>query len=193
MNKEAANDFRKYGYAKTILKEIIKKCVKFGDFTLSSGKKSDFYVNCKEIMLSLDFMHYFSMYVREEFKEVNYGEPNFCSHAIGMTSGADPMICALIALNYFSGSFVRKQQKEHGMKSRIDGKFEKGTRCLVVDDVLTTGNSIIEVDKVAIDAGLVPRIVLVLVDRQENDAKKRVVEETGLNVVSIFKRDDFIK
>lgn len=175
------------GYEKIILKEILKECVQFGDFTLSSGKKSDFYIDCRKVTLTSKFMYFLGMYQCWSNKPAFHYDT-----VIGMISGACPIVSALVAHNNYNGLFVRKQQKEHGMKKRIEGKFEIGEKCLIVDDVLTTGTSIIEVNKVAVEAGLVPKHVLVLVDRQENNTVKRIIEETGLNVTSIFTKGDFI-
>ncbi|MDX1958090.1 MAG: orotate phosphoribosyltransferase, partial [Leptospiraceae bacterium] len=116
------------------------------EFTLASGKKSNHYFNCKEILLYPDRLDKLARYVTEVFIP-NLGiEPEAIG---GLTLGADP-ISYSVALSYYRQKkvvyplIVRKESKDHGTKKEIEGNLSSVSSCLVVDDVITTGGSTIK-------------------------------------------------
>src|SRR3989339_807424 len=127
-----------------IMKEQLKKllkatgAVKFGEFTLSSGKKSDFYVDCRKVTLHPQGAKLIGKIILEKIKGLKIDAVG------GMTMGADPIIGAVITLSDLPGFIVRKKAKEHGTKQKIEGIIEKGFNVLIVEDVATTGASALE-------------------------------------------------
>jgi len=123
--------------ARTQLLDAFKsRAFSFGDFTLASGKKSSYYVNSKRAIFNGDVVNLLSEVLWEMTKELQIDA------AGGLEVGAIPM-AAVLAQRYamhgkpLEGFFVRKQQKEHGAKQRVEGVLNPGMRVVVLDDVLT--------------------------------------------------------
>jgi len=140
------------------------------DIVLSSGKRSDFYVNGKQITLHPEGLFLLSLVLLDELDEF----PEVTAIG-GLTLGADPIAAGVCSLSHLTGRplsafLVRKQPKGHGTGSRIEGTLEPGQKVAIVEDTLTTGAS----SQVAIDAvreiGAEPVVVLTMVDRQDSDA-----------------------
>lgn len=135
-------------------------------FTLVSGKTSCYYFNCKTTSLDPEGMYLIGhtlFHLLRDAEETAAG---------GLTLGADPIANALSLISYQEGrpikSFiVRKETKDHGTKSSIEGNIEPGERVIVIDDVITTGGSTITAIERVREAGLVTDRAVVLVDREE--------------------------
>ena len=178
-----------------LLKILIEKSVRRGDFTLASGAKSDLYVNCKKTALDPAAALLIGA-VGWDLVKRTAAELNVQVDAIGgLTMGADPVSLSIgiaaqldapgTALQTFT---VRKAAKEHGTKKRIEGNFSEGDVVVVVDDVVTTGGSTIQaIDAVEAEGGKVA-FVIALVDRQEGGREN--IERKGHRVVSFFTRAD---
>ncbi len=149
--------------AKAELLDLLKKqqAFKFGDFTLSSGKKSDFYVDCRKVTLHPLGAKLIGRLVLDKIKGVKVDAVG------GMTMGADPIIGAVITLGDIPGFIVRKKAKEHGTKQRIEGILQPGWNVLIVEDVATTGGSALEAIQAAEEAGAKVVKVISVVDREE--------------------------
>ena len=159
---------------------------------LSSGKESDFYIDCKKTALLAEghFLvgHLFFASIREHAAAaVGVG---------GITMGADPLASAVALISHEQGYalhafYVRKEPKGHGTGQRIEGlgAFEKGAKVAIVEDVITTGASTIKAIERARAEGLDPIGVFALVDREEGG--KDAVEKTGVKVYALFARRDF--
>jgi orotate phosphoribosyltransferase len=87
---------------------------------------------------------------------------------------------------------VRKQAKDHGLGKLIEGAFQQGDRAVIVDDVLTSGGSLLKAVAAARTAGLTVTHALVIVDRNEQDGKKKV-EQEGLTLLSLLTIDDLMR
>jgi orotate phosphoribosyltransferase len=135
--------------------------VKTGEFTLSSGKKSDFYVDCRKVTLHPQGAKLIGKLVLEKIKGIKIDAVG------GMTLGADPIIGAVVTLGDIPGFIVRKKAKEHGTKQRIEGLIQPGWRVLIVEDVATTGGSALEAIAAAEEAGAKVVKVISVVDREE--------------------------
>lgn len=140
-------------------------------FELASGHRSDEYLDCKTALSRPDVLRVVSRMVLERRR-------HHVAAVGGLSMGADPIaIGASLAsaerlqLRWFS---VRKEAKQYGDKGRIIGAVDVGTCVMVVDDVLTTGDSTIQAIEQCRHAGLVVGQVLVMVDRQEFGALARV-------------------
>ena len=176
-------------HRKTLLELLKERAYKHGQFTLSSGKESEHYVNCKPVTLSCEGNALLShLMIKEiEDKAVAVG---------GLTLGADPLVCGVAQRAYYSGNrhvdalIVRKNPKEYGTKEVIEGnKPPKGSIVTVLEDVTTTGSSAIKAVNVLRDAGYVVNRVVAIVDRCEDH---KVWEDNKLEFVSLFKLDDIV-
>ena len=144
-----------------------------GDFTLASGKKSSFYFDSKRTTLLSDGAW---LTAREILRLIR--ENRIEAEAIGgLTLGADPIVCPVAALSHTEGPrlrafIVRKEAKEHGTGRRIEGNLPKGSRVIIVDDVVTTAGSTLKAIEAAEVEGHTVVAVICLVDREEGGAAK---------------------
>ncbi len=155
---------------RTLLRE---HSLKFGDFTLTSGKKSRFYFDSNQTTLRPEGSY---LTAAEVLKTLS--ENGVKARAIGgMTLGADPIVCPAAALSHLEGPplaafIVRKEAKGHGAGNRIEGLPERGTPVVIVDDVVTTAGSTLKAIEAAEEAGLHVVAVVCLVDREEGGTEK---------------------
>ena len=179
----------------TMLKE---SAYKKGDFTLSSGKQSEHYINCKPVTLSGRGLAITSAMLVECVEDDSVA-------VAGLTLGADPLVSgvALVsALNKgsLSGLIVRKEPKGHGTQAWIEGPLpEKGSKITVLEDVVTTGSSAIKAVEKLRDAGYVVNRIVSIIDRQEDcDAcgigqADTAFKEAGLEFYSLFNLEEITK
>src|SRR4051794_13451486 len=147
------------------LLELFKsRAVAFGDFTLASGKKSTYYINSKKVLFHGEAIALLGDQLYEATKDLEF-------QAIGgLEVGAIPMATAAVlrfqqAGRTLEGFFVRKQAKGHGSQERVEGRVNAGDRVVIVDDVLTTGESVVQaIEAVEAGGGKVLRVVCI-VDR----------------------------
>ncbi len=172
------------------LLELLKKdAYKRGEYTLSSGKKSEHYVNCKPVTLSGRGLTLASLLM---LKEIN------TSYVGGLTLGADPLVSGVSLVSaldgrIINGLIVRKQAKGHGTQAWIEGLLPpEGTKVTVLEDVITTGGSAIKAATRLRDAGYVVDRVISIIDRQENNEANEFMESSDLKLVSLFSLEDII-
>ncbi|PIE74757.1 MAG: orotate phosphoribosyltransferase [Deltaproteobacteria bacterium] len=155
---------------KARLIELLKKySVKYStekEFLLASGKKSRFYINCKQTILRAEGLYLTGNLVLNEIKELEIDAVG------GLTFGADPVAMATAfasasqknPVNAFS---IRKEKKDHGISRWIEGSVKKGGKAVIIDDVATTGGSAIKAIERAKSEGLDIVGAVILVDREE--------------------------
>ena len=125
-------------------KIILERSFKYSDdppFTLASGRRSNFYFNCKPTTLDPEGMNLIGEVVFEMLKDAPV------TAAGGLTLGADPIANALAVISFQRGKpiksfIVRKDIKDHGTKSAIEGNVVAGERVVILDDVITTGSTL---------------------------------------------------
>jgi len=142
-----------------------KEAVKFGDFTLSSGKKSDFYVDCRKITLHPQGARLIAQIILEKIKGSKVDAIG------GLTLGADPITSSVVALSDIPGFIVRKKEKEHGTRQKIEGIIESGFNVVIVEDVATTGASALQAIEAVEAVGAKVVKVIAVVDREEGAAE----------------------
>lgn len=149
------------------LKKLLKEtgAVKTGDFTLSSGKKSNFYVDCRKVTLHPQGAKLIAKIILEKIKGLKVDAIG------GLTLGADPITSAVVTLSSIPGFIVRKKVKEHGTQQKIEGLIESGWNVVIVEDVATTGASALQAIEAAEAAGAKVVKVIAVVDREEGAAK----------------------
>ncbi|MBP5232672.1 MAG: orotate phosphoribosyltransferase [Planctomycetes bacterium] len=161
-----------------------------GDFTLASGKKSDFYINGKTTTLRPEALNLAARIFIDEIRK------SPATRVGGMTLGADALIGAIVALSFdagvpYTGFIVRKEPKGHGTGQWIEGpELKAGDKVAIIEDVVTTGGSSLQ----AIDRVLetCPGVVIVgvyaLVDRQ--DGGREALAARGYPLFSVFTKDE---
>ena len=166
------------------LLELLKKdAYKKGEFTLSSGKTSEHYVNCKPVTLSGRGLTLASLSM---LQHVN------TPVVAGLTLGADPLVSGVSLVSALdrrlvNGLIVRKEAKGHGTQAWIEGPLPKeGTKITVLEDVITTGGSAIKAVKRLRDAGYEVNKVVSIVDRQDDGEADTAMKLAGLELVSLF-------
>ena len=168
-----------------LLKMIKEKCYRKGDYTLSSGKKSEHYVNCKPVTLTGRGLTLAAMMLLEHVET---------KVVAGLTLGADPLVsgvavCSALDMRLVDALIVRKEPKGHGTGAWIEGpEFPEGTKVTVLEDVVTTGGSSIKAVEKLRDAGYVVERVVTVVDRQEGG--KDAMIDAGLELCSLFTIED---
>jgi orotate phosphoribosyltransferase len=159
--------------------------------TLSTGRVSNFYFNCKPVTLSSDG----ASLVADAFLDRLKLLPEPVSAVGGRTIGADPIVGAMMmrALERgqsLEGFYVREKQKAHGTKELIANAPPAGSRVVVVDDVVTTGGSVLEAVDAAVAAGCTVVGVITLVDRQEEGGAEKIRARVP-HYFALYTRQDF--
>lgn len=163
--------------------------LKYGDFTLSSGKRSPYYIDARLTTMSAAGLRAVGKAGCAAIAHANWD----ASLVGGLTLGADPVAYAIAResletdrpLDAFT---VRKEVKAHGTGRLIEGCFTKGGRVVVVEDVITTGRSALRAIAAVEQAGGQVAGVLAVVDRQE--AGRETIEKAGFEVVSLVTLED---
>ena len=161
-----------------------------GGFRLASGAVSPYYVDCRALMAHPAPRQLVARLAVETIHDL----PIDCVG--GLEIGAIAIATAISDEGYRSTPkrewrtfVVRKQTKDHGLGKLIEGAIHTGERALIVDDVLTSGGSVIKAIAAAREAGLIVSHALVIVDRQEQNGRARV-EELGVAVFSLLTVQD---
>jgi orotate phosphoribosyltransferase len=160
---------------------------------LSSGKESDFYIDCKQTSLTAEG-HF--LIGRLFFALVRQHAPDVVA-AGGLTLGADPLASALSLFSYLAGSplaafIVRKEPKGHGTGQWMEGRAQlpDGAEVAILEDVVTTGASTLKAIERVQSEGLSVRAAFALVDRL--DGGREAIEAAGHTLHTLFTRRDFI-
>ena len=180
---------RSDGLKQELLGLLKSHAYKKGDYTLSSGRKSEHYVNCKPVTLSSRGLTLSSVMLLEAVEKESVA-------VAGLTLGADPLVsgvaivCGLDKIKV-DALIVRKEAKGHGTQAYIEGKLpEKGAKITVLEDVITTGGSAIQAVKRLRDAGYTVNRIAAIVDRQVDGEADAAMKEADLELVSIFTLGD---
>lgn len=172
-----------------LLELLIKFAYKKGEVKLSSGKISNFYVDCRVVTLSAEGAYLCGKIIFDMIKDDGIAAIG------GPTIGADPLVGAIATASFQNNQpintfIVRKLAKAHGMGRQIEGPaIAKGAKVILIDDVATSGGSLIEALDILRQEGLVVDKAIVLIDRQEG--AKEALAEKNCKLVSIFSRADF--
>ncbi|HKV05344.1 MAG TPA: orotate phosphoribosyltransferase [Candidatus Acidoferrales bacterium] len=149
------------------------KSIKRGDFTLASGKKSNYYLDCRLTTLDPEGARLTGYCVLEKLDELGV-KPDAIG---GLSMGADPVVSAAIVISAIEkrplqGFLVRKEAKGHGRQRQIEGlENPRGKKVVIVDDVCTTGGSTLEAIDAAEREGCEVLAVISLVDREEGGSE----------------------
>ncbi len=178
-SKEACKD--------KLLDLLAANAYKHGDFILSSGKKSNHYVNCKPVTLSGVGLSLTSNLLLSHVEEDSVA-------VSGLTLGADPLVSgvAITAFNLdreLEALIIRKEAKGHGTSAWIEGpSIPDGSLVTVLEDVVTTGASSLKAVFRLRDAGYSVNRIVSIVDRNEGGAQ--MIEKNGIELISLFSIDE---
>jgi orotate phosphoribosyltransferase len=163
-----------------------------GGFKLASGSTSPFYVDCRVLMAHPDARHLVAQLAFEKLHALQFESIG------GLEIGAIAIATAISDYGFTATPrrewrtfVVRKQPKDHGLGKLIEGAARAGDHAVIVDDVLTSGGSLIKAVKASREAGLKVDHALVIVDRKEQDGRARV-EEQGLILHRLLTIDDLL-
>ena len=156
------------GAREQLLKLLAANSFRLGDFTLSSGIKSDYYIDCRTTTLHAHGAELTGRVFLDLFRAQGWTP----AAVGGLTMGADPIVVSVSVISAQQGApvhgfLVRKAEKAHGMGRRIEGFQEKGANVVIVDDVCTTGSSTINAIEAAREFGFNIVGVACLVEREE--------------------------
>jgi orotate phosphoribosyltransferase len=173
------------------LLELIKQeALSIKPIILSSGKKSDYYIDCRLITMHPEGAALIADIFFDMLKDKKIDALG------GLTMGADPIAGAFAAVSFQRGRpiptfIVRKEQKKHGTQKLVEGPLKTGMKVAIVDDVATSGGSLLAAIKGVEESGCSVAAVMVVVDRMEGGAE--ALAEKGHVLESIFTRDDLLR
>jgi orotate phosphoribosyltransferase len=167
-----------------LLQMLARKSFRLGEFKLSSGATSDYYIDCRTTTLDARGAQLVGQVFIDEMRRQGWH-----ADAIGgLTMGADPIVVAAAVMSgTLHGFLVRKAEKQHGTGQRIEGYREKGARVVIVDDVCTTGGSTVQAIEAAREFGFKIAGVICLVEREEAEGRPNVEKAAApAPFISIF-------
>ena len=164
-------------------KEFFLECyklgiIKFGRFTLKSGIESPFYVDLRPLASDPKILKNLANYLLDMLPLDNF------DLICGVPYAALPMATAMSLESYIPLIMKRKEAKQHGTKKLIEGIFTKGQNCLLVEDVITSGKSLLETIPEIENEGITVSDIVVVLDRQQGG--KELLESKGYNVHTLF-------
>ncbi len=161
---------------------------RLGEFKLSSGGTSDYYIDCRTTTLDARG----AQLVGEVFLDEMRGQGWHADAIGGLTLGADPIVVAVaVTSGTLHGFLVRKAEKQHGTGQRIEGFREKGARVVIVDDVCTTGSSTVQAIEAAREFGFKVAGAMCLVEREDAHGRPSVERAAApASFISVFTAND---
>jgi len=168
-------------YAQQLLSLLARTSFRLGQFKLSSGGTSDYYIDCRTTTLHAEGGRLTGQAILE-LLEANQIDAEAVG---GLTMGADPIVSNVATASAWRaqttpsapllhGFLVRKAEKAHGTGRRIEGFCREGARVVIVDDVCTTGGSTINAIEAAQEAGMIVAAVVCIVEREEANGRPAV-------------------
>lgn len=163
---------------------LLERSVRRGDFTLASGERSDYYIDCRLTTMSAAGM---VLVGRAGLAAIT--ARGWAATAVGgLTMGADPVAYAIAAASFgtdrvLDAFSVRKEPKAHGTRRRIEGNFPAGSPVIVIEDVITSGGSALQAVAAVRDEGGEVAGVLAVVDREQGG--RSMIEAAGFEVVCL--------
>lgn len=172
---------------------LLEKSYRKGTFTLTSGKTSDFYIDGKQTTLDAEGAYLCGKLIFELIRH----EDETIQAIGGMTLGADPLVSAVSIVSFLEKApipafIVRKEAKGHGTESYIEGlkNMPEGCRVALVEDVVTTGGTLLKVIDRVEAAGFTVGLVITVVERQEGGTEALAAK--GYQLKSLFTREELL-
>ena len=184
-------------FKRRLAKILVERSYKEGDFLLASGRRSDYYFDCRVTALHAEGSELIGNLFFEAVSEIiASGTP--VKGVGGMTMGADPLVAATTVVSSqkgqpLNGLLVRKESKGHGTNQFVEGlaNFEAGDPVVVLEDVVTTGGSLLKACQRIESAGLKIVAVCCILDREEGGREK--LKEAGYELKALFTRRELLE
>lgn len=177
---------------KRLARLLVEKSYREGDFTLASGRKSDYYFDCRVTALHPEG----SWLIGTLFNMLLAQVP--VKGVGGMTLGADPLVSSITVISHeigrpLAGLLVRKEAKGHGTGQFVEGlgNFQPGDPVAMVEDVVTTGGSLLKACTRVRDAGLRIMTVCAILDREEGG--RAMLQDAGFELRALFTRGELLQ
>ena len=172
---------------KRLAELLLEKSYREGEFLLTSGRKSDYYFDCKPTALYPEGAYVLGQLFCDMLEGLDVAGVG------GMTLGADPLVCAVTVVSFVRGRplpgfIVRKESKGHGTNQYLEGlgNFRPGDKVAMLEDVVTTGGTLLKACDRVRQAGLDIATVLAVLDRQEGGREN--LAQAGYELKAIFTR-----
>ncbi|UTF49934.1 orotate phosphoribosyltransferase [Desulfomicrobium sp. ZS1] len=172
---------------------LIEKSYLEGDFTLTSGKKSDYYFDCKHTALHPEG----AWLIGKLFLDMIRAKGGVTGVG-GMTLGADPLVSSVTVVSHLEGYplpgfIIRKQSKGHGTNQYLEGlkNFEPGQSVCLLEDVITTGGTLLTAVERVRDQGLNIACIMGVLDREQGGREN--LEKAGFDLQTIFTRKELLE
>jgi len=171
------------------ISKALEECgaLQFGEFTLASGAKSDYYINIKKASTNPRVLYLISQLMAERMQKENIRPDRIA----GIVLGSIPLAAALSMATGIPYVMVRKEQKDHGTKELIEGDLNPGDKVLVVEDVITTAGSSVKAIATLRENGAVVTDILSVVDREGGG--KENLAGIGVSLMSLVKGSEIAK
>ena len=170
-----------------LIELVHQHALQFGDFTLASGKKASYYLDCRKLTLDSEAANVIAQGILETLAD------DLPDAVGGMAIGADPITAAVITCSWqqknpLKGFIVRKEAKQHGTGQQVEGPIQPGQRAVMMEDVITTGGSSLRAIQHARDFGLLVDRIVAIVDRGDDSAA--IFEKVGVKFHSLLHVSD---
>jgi len=182
----------------SLLEKLRTRSVFQGDFTLASGGKSKYYIDCRLTTLDPEGAWLVGQTMHDLILKEQAARGLDIQAIGGLTMGADPIALAIGMYSHFARDAnalqvfcVRKAPKAHGQTKLIEGNFKKGDSVVVIEDVITRGESALAAIKAVEQEGGKVQFVAALVDREEGGRQK--IEAMGYHVVAVFRKGELVE
>ena len=171
------------------LSEALKSCgaLQFGEFTLASGAKSDYYIDIKKASTNPEVLRLIARLMAQKMRD----EGIQADRIAGGVLGSVPLATALALETGIPYVMIRKEKKDHGTGKLIEGDLNAGDRVLVVEDVITTAGSSIKAIGTLREAGAEVKYVISVIDREGGGAEN--LAEAGVDFRPLVKASELVK
>ncbi len=163
---------------------LAKHAVMRGDFVLTSGKRSSYYINIKKAYTKPEVLREIVEEVKRKLASLEY------DYLAGVAVGAVPIVaCTALAVDK-PFLIVRKEKKGYGTGAKIEGEWEKGRRVVILEDVTTTGGSVVSAAQALRAEGLICEDVVVVVDREEG--AEEALRQAELRLLPLLRASELL-